>query len=78
MASPASPAPTPMYPSRVTGMYIAEAVLSKLEEWQVLYIPADDMRGQGYDGVKSMSSDGVESQAVVRQHAGTLGGIHTL
>ena len=51
---------------RVTGIYIGEAILSKLEEWQ---LPADDMRGQCYDGVKSMSSDRVGCQAVVRQQA---------
>ena len=47
-------------------LYIGEAILSKLEEWQ---LPADDTRGQGYDGVKSMSSDRVGCQAVVRQQA---------
>ena len=51
---------------RVTGTFIGEAKLTKLEEWQ---LSADDMRGQGYDGAKSMSSDRVGCQAVVRQQA---------
>ena len=51
---------------RVTGIFIGEAILSKLEEWQ---LPAEDMRGQGYDGAKSMSSDRVGCQAIVRQQA---------
>ena len=51
---------------RVTGVFIGEAILSKLEEWQ---LPAKDMRGQGYDGAKSMSSERVGCQAIVRQQA---------
>lgn len=51
---------------RVTGIFIGEAILRKLEEWQ---LSADDMRGQGYDGAKSMSSDRVGCQAVIRQQA---------
>ena len=51
---------------RVTGSAIATAILGKLEEWQ---LPVEDMRGQGYDGAKSMSSDRVGCQAIVRQRA---------
>ena len=47
---------------RVTGSAIRTAILEKLKEWQ---LPVEDMRGQGYDGAKSMSSDRVGCQAII-------------
>ena len=51
---------------RVTGVAIGTAILDKLAEWQ---LPLEDMRGQGYDGAKSMSSSRVGCQAIIRQQA---------
>ena len=51
---------------RVTGSAIGMAILGKLEKW---LLPVEDMRGQGYDGAKSMSSDRVGCQAIIRQQA---------
>lgn len=50
----------------VTGSAIGMAILGKLEEWQ---LQAEDMQGQGYDSAKSMSSDRVGCQAIIRQQA---------
>ena len=51
---------------RVTGSAIGMAIPEKLKEWQ---LPVENMRGQGYDGAKSMSSDRVGCQAIIRQQA---------
>ena len=51
---------------RVTGSALGTAILEKLKEWQ---LPVEDMQGQGYDGAKSMSSDRVGCQAIIRQQA---------
>ena len=42
----------------------ATTILGKLDKWQ---LPLEDMRDQGFDGAKSMSSDRVECQAILRQ-----------
>ena len=52
--------------TRVTGRAIATTILNRLEEWQ---LPPGNMRGQGYDGASSMSSERVGVQALVKEQA---------
>lgn len=58
---------------RITGEYLADAIVQLLED---LDIPVENIRGQGFDGASNMSSNRVGVQARIREHSPLATYIH--